>query len=159
MTLPPPPGKIVVEPQIQPLLQPPIEATVYAQPYDIVPDFHAASNFSPLGTERNKRIRGPLGQPNRYSLFYKTARECNAEIDPSAHDYGVGNLILPNHWVWVAMNDWTQQISSKCYQIFNGMWVYEFNNFFEMPVVQNPQSLPGHYPANVPAGQKKYLRK
>lgn len=153
------PGKIVVHPKPQPGLQPPVEATVYAQPYGIVPDFHSAANFSPFGTMKNVRIRGPLLQPDRYSLFFRTAKECNAQLTPEAHDYGAGNLIVLTHWIWVAQHEWTQQISSKCYQIYNGMWVYEYNNFFEMPVVQNPQNLPGHYPKNVPAEQKKYLRK
>lgn len=153
------PGKIVVHPKPQPGLQPSVEATVYAQPYGIVPDFHSSHNFSPFGTQKNVRIRGYLGQPNRYSLFFKTRAACQADLDPYGHDYGALNPIVPQHWVWIAKNDATQQISTQCYRIYNGMWVYEYNNFFEMPVVQNPQNLPGHYPKNVPAEQKKYLRK
>ena len=99
------PGKIVVHPKPQPLIQPPIEATVYAQPYGLVPDFHAASNFSPLGTQKNIRVRGPLLQPNRYSLFFKTRAACQADLDPYGHDYGALNPIVPQHWLWMAKND------------------------------------------------------
>lgn len=39
------PGKITAHPKKQSLLQPPVEATIYAEPYGIVPDHHAAANF------------------------------------------------------------------------------------------------------------------
>ena len=92
-----------------------------------------------------------------YSLIVlKNARQ---DFDPYAHDFSVMNAIIPPHWIWMAKNDWTQQISTQCYQIYNGKWVYEYNNFFEMPVVPNPQKLPGRYPKDVPPEQQKYLRK
>jgi len=153
------PGKIVVHPKPQPGLQPPVEATVYAQPYGIVPDFHSSHNFSPFGTQKNVRIRGYLGQPNRYSLFYKTEKECASVLDDMGNYMGAAAIIVPPHWVWVVQHDWTEQLSVKCYQIFNGMWVYEYHNWLEQPIVKDPKSLPGLYPKDVPAEQKKYLRK
>lgn len=153
------PGKITAHPKKQSLLQPPVEATIYAEPYGIVPDHHAAANFSPLGTRKSAKIRGSLHQPLRYSLFFNSFEECQADFDPYAHDFSVMNAIIPPHWIWMAKNDWTQQISTQCYQIYNGKWVYEYDNFFEMPVVPNPQKLPGRYPKDVPPEQQKYLRK
>ncbi|WP_298577333.1 hypothetical protein [uncultured Lawsonella sp.] len=65
--------------------QPPVQANVYAQPYGIVPDFHPSHNFSPFGTQKNVRIRGYPGQPNRYSVSYKTEKDCAAVVkDPKS---------------------------------------------------------------------------
>lgn len=96
------PGKITAHPKKQSLLQPPVEATIYAEPYGIVPDHHAAANFSPLGTRKSAKIRGSLHQPLRYSLFFNSFEECQADFDPYAHDFSVMNAIIPPHWIWMA---------------------------------------------------------
>ena len=113
------PGKITAHPKKQSLLQPPVEATIYAEPYGIVPDHHAAANFSPLGTRKSAKIRGSLHQPLRYSLFFNSFEECQADFDPYAHDFSVMNAIIPPHWIWMAKNDWTQQISTQCLSLIH----------------------------------------
>ena len=161
------PAKITVKNPAEPypLAQPPVEWTVYAQPYGLVPRGKAQSNYTislhmGIPSEMsNLPPRGPYYQPARYSRFYKSARECNAVLDPYGHTYGPLNVVVLQHYVWMAKNDWTENVSNKCYQIFNGMWVHEYINFFESPGMKNLQKLPGRYPSRVPADQKKYLRK
>lgn len=155
------PAKITVRPlpKPQPLFQPPVEWTVYAQPYGLVPQGKAQSNNTVSGAFQNAPVKGPYGQPSRYSRFYKTAQECNATMKPEGRGFGPLNVIVPQHYVWMAKNDWTEILGPSCYQIFNGMWVHEYINFFESPGMKNPQKLPGRYPSRVPADQKKYLRK
>lgn len=155
------PAKITVKNPAEPypLAQPPVEWTVYAQPYGLVPRGKAQSNYTFSGAFQNAPIKGTFGQPLRYSRFYKTAHECNAALDPAGHTYAPLNIIVPQHYVWMAKNDWTENLNFKCYQIFNGMWVHEYRNYFEIPGIKNPQKLPGRYPSRVPMDQKKYLRK
>lgn len=72
--------------------------------------------------------------------------------------YGVLNVLVPQHYVWMSKNNWVENLSNRCYQIFNGMWVYEYINYFERAGVKDPKKLPGHYPKDVPDHQKQYLR-
>lgn len=158
------PAKVTVKNPAKPypLMQPPIEWTAFAQPYGRVPQGKSASNFSILGLGILENMPTRVGefQPMRYSLFYETAKDCNAQLDIDGHYYGMAvKILVPKHWIWMSKNDWVEITSNKCYQIYNGKWIYEYVNFFEMPIVKDPQKLPGRYPKDVPPEQQKYLRK
>lgn len=134
--------------------QPKIRWTVFARPYGRVPAGRSIANKILFNDWMD--YRGTYGQPPRYSLFYETKAECDAVIVPEG--YIMGPLIIPSHFIWMAQNDWTEQLVHTCYQIFNGMWVYEYINFFEIPLIKNIDGLPGRYPKDVPPEQRQYQK-
>lgn len=166
--IPSTPAKITAHPKPLGLLQPPVEWTVYAQPYGRVPQGKAAQQYLGAGSGGIKALEDALentktqyvwGEPYRYSLFYKDKKTCTTALDVSYSRANPGNFIVPSHWIWSIQHDFTGTMVNQCYQIFNGMWVYEYINYFELPSVKNPQSLPGRYVKDVPPSQRKYLRK
>lgn len=149
------PAKHTTEEISQVYWQPNTRWTVYARPYGKVPDGLSLANHQ-MFANKNIKLSGPLGQPFRYSLFYKTEAECNTQIDP--YGYPSGPLPMGPHLIWLVKNDWTEQAAHKCYKIFNGMWVYEYINFLEMPGIKNIDGLPGRYPKDVPPEQRQYQK-
>lgn len=168
--IPSTPAKITVNPKPKPFpeLQPPVELTVYAQPYGRVPQGKSLMNYAGPITAMSPALKNYVetqspawihGQPSRYSLFYKDKKTCTTALDAGYSRVSGLDSINFLHWIWSIQHDFTGTMVNQCYQIFNGMWVYEYINYFELPSVKNPQSLPGRYVKDVPPSQRKYLRK